>query len=93
MEYSGKKGAYVVAITDSVNSTIAKWADSTLISRSAMTSFVDSLTAPLSVINALIVASGLKREDQVINTLTSLESIWEEYQVYEKEAIKGKNDE
>jgi len=93
MEYSGKKGAYVVAITDSVNSTIAKWADSTLISRSAMTSFVDSLTAPLSVINALIVASGLKREDQVINTLTSLESIWEEYQVYEKEAIKGKDDE
>jgi len=93
MEYSGKKGAYVVAITDSINSTIAKWADSTLISRSAMTSFVDSLTAPLSVINALIVASGLKREDQVINTLTSLEAIWEEYQVYEKEAIKGKNDE
>ncbi|MBN2853502.1 MAG: MurR/RpiR family transcriptional regulator, partial [Clostridia bacterium] len=93
MEYSGKKGAYVVAITDSVNSSIAKWADSTLIARSAMTSFVDSLTAPLSVINALIVAAGLKREDKVMNTLTSLETIWDEYQVYEKEDLKGNKNE
>lgn len=87
MEYTGKKGAYVVAISDSVNSPIAKWADSTLIARSDMTSFVDSLTAPLSVINALIVAAGLKREDKVLGTLTSLEKIWDEYQVYEKEEL------
>jgi len=88
MEYSGKKGAYVVAITDSVNSSIAKWADSTLIARSAMTSFVDSLTAPLSVINALIVDAGLRREDKVLETLTSLEKIWDEYQVYENDTSK-----
>ncbi|MBN2882968.1 MAG: MurR/RpiR family transcriptional regulator [Clostridia bacterium] len=85
MEYAGKKGAYVVAISDSVNSPVAKWADSTLVARSDMTSFVDSLTAPLSVINALIVAVGLKREDKVLGTLRSLEKIWDEYQVYEKE--------
>lgn len=90
MEFSGKKGAYVVAITDSVNSSIAKWADSTLIARSAMTSFVDSLTAPLSVINALIVAAGLKKEDKVSETLTILEKIWDEYKVYEKDDIKEK---
>ncbi|MBN2557842.1 MAG: MurR/RpiR family transcriptional regulator [Clostridia bacterium] len=88
MEYMGKKGAYVVAISDSVNSPIAKWADSTLIARSDMTSFVDSLTAPLSVINALIVAAGLKRETKVMETLTSLEKIWDEYQVYEKDDQK-----
>lgn len=88
MEYAGKKGAYVVAISDSVNSPVAKWADSTLIARSDMTSFVDSLTAPLSVINALIVAAGLKREDKVLGTLKSLEKIWDEYQVYEKEDLK-----
>lgn len=93
MEYSGKKGAYVIAITDSVNSSIAKWADSTLIARGAMTSFVDSLTAPLSVINALIVAAGLRKEDKVMSTLTSLEKIWDEYQVYEKEDIKGNSNE
>jgi DNA-binding MurR/RpiR family transcriptional regulator len=85
MEYAGKKGAYVVAISDSVNSPVAKWADSTLVARSDMTSFVDSLTAPLSVINALIVGVGLKREDKVLGTLRSLEKIWDEYQVYEKE--------
>lgn len=88
MEYTGKKGAYVVAISDSVNSPIAKWADSTLIAHSDMTSFVDSLTAPLSVINALIVAAGLKKEDKVLSTLKSLEKIWDEYQVYEKEDLK-----
>lgn len=88
MEYTGKNGAYVVAISDSVNAPIAKWADSTLIAHSDMTSFVDSLTAPLSVINALIVAAGLKRETKVMETLTSLEKIWDEYQVYEKDDIK-----
>ena len=88
MEYTGKKGAYVVAISDSVNSPIAKWADSTLIAHSDMTSFVDSLTAPLSVINALIVAAGLRREDKVMGTLTALEKIWDEYQVYEKDDLK-----
>lgn len=87
MEYTGKKGAYVVAISDTVNSPIAKWADSTLIAHSDMTSFVDSLTAPLSVINALIVAVGLRREDKVMGTLTALEKIWDEYQVYEKDDL------
>ncbi|MFO7636955.1 MAG: MurR/RpiR family transcriptional regulator [Clostridia bacterium] len=85
MEYSGKKGAYVVAVTDSVNSPVAKWANSTLIAKSDMTSFIDSLTAPLSLINALMVACGLKREVQVTKTLTALEKIWDEYQVYEKD--------
>lgn len=88
MEYCGKNGSYVVAISDSVNAPIAKWADSTLIAHSDMTSFVDSLTAPLSVINALIVAAGLKREDKVMDTLINLEKIWDEYQVYEKDDIK-----
>lgn len=92
MEFSGKRGAYVVAISDSVNSPIAKWADSTLVASSAMTSFVDSLAAPLSVINALIVAAGSRNESKVMETLTDLEKIWDEYQVYEKDDVKYSKD-
>ena len=49
-----------------------------------MASFVDSLVAPLSVINALIVAIGMKKKESVYNTFERLEAIWDEYQVYEK---------
>jgi DNA-binding MurR/RpiR family transcriptional regulator len=48
-----------------------------------MASFVDSLVAPLSVINALIVAIGMKRKEQIRSTLEKLEKLWEEYQIYE----------
>ena len=59
-------------------------ADILLLARSEMASFVDSLVAPLSVINALIVAVGLRKKDEITRTYATLESIWEEYQVYEK---------
>ena len=63
---------------------IAKNADVCLLAPSDMTSFVDSLVAPLSVINALIAAIGYKRQDTVSQTLEKLERIWDEYEVYDK---------
>jgi len=59
-------------------------ADHLLLARSDMASFVDSLVAPLSVINALIVAVGMSRRDEIEHTFNKLESIWEKYDVYEK---------
>ena len=78
------RGAKVIAITDSRLSPIAGNAHRLLLARSDMASFVDSLVAPLSIINALIVAIGLKKKDEVADTFERLEKIWDEYNVYEK---------
>ncbi len=75
----------VIAITDSMDSPLVKDADFVLQAKSDMTSFVDSLVAPLSLINALIVAVGLKKSDELKHTFNKLEAIWEEYDVYEKQ--------
>jgi DNA-binding MurR/RpiR family transcriptional regulator len=84
MQFAKDQGASVVAITDSYESPVAQYADSSLIARSDMASFADSLVAPLSVINALIVAVGMRRKDHLFKTFERLENIWDEYQVYEK---------
>lgn len=78
------RGARVIALTDSQLSPLARVADHVLLARSDMASFVDSLVAPLSVINALIVAVGMSRRDEIEQTFNKLERIWEEYDVYEK---------
>ncbi|WP_426349376.1 MurR/RpiR family transcriptional regulator [Alloiococcus sp. CFN-8] len=87
LEFAQKKGAKVVAITDSSISPLAGNADYTLIAQSNMASFVDSLVAPLSVINALIVAVGIKEKDKIASTFNSLENIWEEYQIYSYKSL------
>ena len=63
---------------------MAEIADQLLLARSDMASFVDSLVAPLSVINALIVAIGIKKKDEISSTYERLEQIWDDYNVYEK---------
>ena len=83
-QYAKSRGAKVIALTDSTSAPLAEAADILLLARSEMASFVDSLVAPLSVINALIVAVGLKKKEEISRTYATLESIWEEYQVYEK---------
>jgi DNA-binding MurR/RpiR family transcriptional regulator len=67
-----------------MESPLALNSDYSLTARSDMASFVDSLVAPLSVINALIVAIGVRRKQHVYETFEALEKIWDEYQVYEK---------
>ena len=77
------RGATIVSITDSDSSPIAALADHLLVARSNMVSFVDSLVAPLSLINALIAAAAKSRSEDVYNNLHALETIWNEYQVYQ----------
>lgn len=84
MQFAKTQGASTIAITDSMDSPIASVSDLTITARSDMASFVDSLVAPLSVINALIVAIGMRKKEQVYETFEKLEEIWDEYQVYEK---------
>lgn len=84
LEYAKRQSAYVITITDSASSPIAALADDLLLAKSDMASFVDSLVAPLSIINALIVAIGKKKQGELSETFQKLEAIWDEYDVYEK---------
>ena len=84
IQFAKKQGATAIAITDNEDSPLAKSSNYSLYARSDMNSFVDSLVAPLSVINALIVAIGLKKKNHIQENLEKLERIWDEYQVYEK---------
>lgn len=82
LEFAGKRKAKIITLTDSVHSPINIYSSCNLIARSDMASIVDSLVAPLSVVNALIVALCMKKQEEVIGTLETLEQIWGEYQVY-----------
>ena len=87
LEFANNRSAKVITITDSVHSPMNLYSSCNLIADSDMASIVDSLVAPLSVINALIVALCMKKQDEVAQTLTMLEDIWDEYQVYENDEI------
>ena len=84
LEFAHDQGATVVAITDSEASPLAGIADHALLAKSDMASFVDSLVAPLSLVNALIVAVSRRKDNDLAATFEALEHIWDEYQVYEK---------
>ena len=85
-QYCRTTGATVIAITDNAQSPLGVNADHVICTKSDMVSLVDSLVAPLSVVNALIVAIAAKREDEVHRTFETLEHIWDQYHVYEKRA-------
>ena len=85
VDYAKAAGADVIAITDSAMSPIAAGADQTLLAKSDMASFVDSLAAPLSIINALVVAVSRKKQDELTVRLRRLEEIWDAYDVYDKQ--------
>ena len=87
LEFANKRNARVITLTDSIHSPINLYSSCNLIARSDMASIVDSLVAPLSIINALIVALCMKKQDEVVKTLENLESIWDEYQVYSNDEI------
>ncbi len=84
MEYARSRGAQVIAITDSKTSPLVPLADYALIAKSDMASFVDSLVAPLSLVDALIVAVSRKKDKELQQTLGKLEEIWAKYEVYDK---------
>ena len=84
VEFARRAGADVVALTDSPEAPIAPSAQQVLIAQSDMASYVDSLVAPLSLLNAIIVAVSRTNEDVVRERLQKLEHIWDEYDVYDK---------
>ncbi len=84
VEYAKSREADVVALTDSPLSPIAAHADQLLIAQSDVASFVDSLVAPLSIINAMIVAVVRRRQEEVSHRLQILEEAWDRYDVYDK---------
>lgn len=84
-EYCRSKGATVIGITDSMNSPLGRNCDRVLLAKSDMISLVDSLTAPLSICNALIVAIAARREREIQKKFSELEQLWEKYNVYEKQ--------
>ena len=84
MRFARERGARVIAITDSEASPLAEIATEELLAKSDMASFVDSLVAPLSLINALIVAVGRRRKRDIERIFSDLEQIWSEHGVYEQ---------
>lgn len=83
--YAKKCGANIIAVTDSRTSPLADYADELLLAKSDMVSFADSLVAPLSLINALLVAVGMRCRPQLETTLMKLEALWDENEAYKKD--------
>ena len=92
LEFASNRKAKVITLTDSIHSPMNLYSSCNLIARSDMASIVDSLVAPLSVINALVVALCMKRQQEVIRTLETLEDIWDEYQVYSRDELEPVED-
>ena len=87
MEFANDRNAKVISLTDSIHSPMCLYSSCNLLARSDMVSIVDSLVAPLSVINALVVALCLKKPQDVKTNLENLESVWNNYQVYLNDEI------
>lgn len=83
-QYCRSAGATVIGVTDSRLSPLGQHSDHVLVAKSDMVSLVDSIVAPLSVINALIVALTSGQEQKLAKTFDALEQVWAEYNVYEK---------
>ena len=92
LEFASNRKAKVITLTDSVHSPMTLYSSCNLIARSDMASIVDSLVAPLSVVNALVVALCMKKQKEVIKTLETLEDIWDEYQVYSGDELNQAGD-
>ena len=87
MEFANNRNARVITLTDSVHSPMNLYSSCNLVAQSDMSSIVDSLAAPLSVINALVMAICMKRQKKVVRNLEMIEQLWEEYLVYGSDEI------
>lgn len=93
LEFANDRNAKVISITDTIHSPMCMYSSCNLLARSDMVSIVDSLVAPLSVINALVVAMCLKRPQEVKKNMETLEEVWNNYQVYLNDEINFIDDE
>lgn len=87
MEYANHKSAKVIAITDSISSPMCLYSSCNLIAKSDMTNTMDSLVAPLSLINSIIVGLSIKNNNKVLKNIREIEDAWDDYQVYEADEI------
>ena len=87
LEFANNRNARVITITDSIHSPMNLYSSCNLLAKSDMSSILDSLVAPLSVINALLVALCMKKQQDVVRTLDTLERIWDDYQVFGNDEI------
>ncbi|WP_310603480.1 MurR/RpiR family transcriptional regulator [Anaerosporobacter sp.] len=85
MEFANRRNAKLISITDSYASPMTKYCDCNLLARCDMASIADSIVAPMSIINAIIVGVCQQKQEEVVSTFASLEEIWDEYQVYRYE--------
>lgn len=85
IDYAKSKGCSIVSITDSLISPTVSKSDTTLIARNEMVSFIDSLVAPMSLINALIIALGIEKKKDITSYFEDLENIWQTYNVYDQD--------
>jgi len=92
LEFASSRKAKVITLTDDIHSPINLYSSCNLIAKSDMASIVDSLVAPLSVVNALVVALCMKRQDEVMAALETLENVWEEYEIYGKDELNMPGD-
>jgi DNA-binding MurR/RpiR family transcriptional regulator len=93
MEFANDRNAKVISITDSIHSPMCLYSSCNLLAKSDMVSIVDSLVAPLSLINALVVALCVKAPNAARKNLEELERVWAEYQVYLNDEINFIDDE
>lgn len=93
IEFANSRNARIINITDSVHSPMNLYSSCNLLAKSDMASIVDSLVAPLSLINALLVALCMEREEEVAGTLTMMEKLWDEYQVYSRDDMEPPREE
>mgnify|MGYP000904607571 CR=1 FL=1 len=89
LEYAKGKGCSIIAVTDSLISPATNRADVSLIARSDMISFIDSLVAPMSLINAFIIALGQAKKNDLESYFEDLEKIWQIYNVYDENNIES----
>lgn len=87
MELANSRNARIITITDSVYSPMNLYSSCRLLAKSDLSSVVDSLVAPLSVINALVMALYMERQDEVLHNMAQIEQLWEDYQIYSKDEI------
>lgn len=87
MELANSRNARIIAITDSIYSPMNLYSSCRLLAKSDLSSVVDSLVAPLSIINALVMALYMERQDEVLANMELVEQLWEDYQIYSKDEI------
>lgn len=87
MEFANSRQAKIIAVTDSVYSPMSLYSSCNLLAKSDLSSVVDSLVAPLSIINALVMALYMERQEEVLANMELVDHLWEEYQIYSKDEI------